>query len=228
VGWLNATANLPALFFVFSRKECERLASLVEGSLIDSSDSAAAGHIIDFHLSRHRKTLESSPVYHKVRDLLVRGIAFHHSGLLPLLKEIVELLFARGYVKVLFATETFSVGLNMPTKTVVFLELRKFSDEGMRLLRPDEYIQMAGRAGRRGKDTQGLVLYEPLGDPVDVSSLKGLLTGALQPFQSQMRFHYDFILGKKLKGGPSLESSSYWALQQRESRKLRGYDLVEL
>ena len=224
VSWLEATANLPALFFVFSRKECERLASLVEGSLIDSSDAAAATHIIDFHLSRHRAVLEQSPVYHKVRDLLIRGIAFHHSGLLPLLKEIVELLFARGFIKVLFATETFSVGLNMPTKTVVFLELRKFSDDGMRLLRPDEYIQMAGRAGRRGKDTQGLVLYEPLREPVDAAELKGLLTGKLAPLQSQMRFHYDFILCSRLTGFSQAEQS-YWALQQKEIRAARGLEL---
>ena len=84
VEWLAATKQLPALFFVFSRKECERLASLVPGSVIDSSDSASARHIIDFHLSRHRETLERSPQYHQIRDLLMRGIAFHHSGLLPI------------------------------------------------------------------------------------------------------------------------------------------------
>jgi len=225
VAWLRETENLPALFFVFSRKECERYAKLMVGSLIDSSDAAAATNIIDFHLSRHRLVLEKSPQYHRIRDLLIRGIAFHHSGLQPLLKEIVEILFTRGYVKVLFATETFSVGLNMPTKTVVFLELEKWSDGGQkRLLRPDEYIQMAGRAGRRGLDTQGLVLYEPLRDPVDASEIKGLLTGALPTLQSRMRFHYDFILKQRMTGS-TIAEKSYWAVQQRATRLSLGKEL---
>ena len=233
VTWLNETNNLPALFFVFSRKECERYAGLMVGSLIDTSDAAAAGHIIDFHLSRHRAVLETSPQYHRIRDLLIRGIAFHHSGLQPLLKEIVEILFTRGYVKVLFATETFSVGLNMPTKTVVFLELEKWSDGSAgngtaqkRILRPDEYIQMAGRAGRRGLDTQGLVLYEPMHYPVEVGELKGLLTGALPALQSRMRFHYDFILKQKLTNGKiGIADQSYWAVQQRATRVSLGKEL---
>ena len=230
VTWLNETNNLPALFFVFSRKECERYAGLMVGSLIDTSDAAAATHIIDFHLSRHRATLETSPQYHRIRDLLVRGIAFHHSGLQPLLKEIVEILFTRGYVKVLFATETFSVGLNMPTKTVVFLELEKWCDGGQkRLLRPDEYIQMAGRAGRRGLDTQGLVLYEPMHYPVEVGELKGLLTGALPALQSRMRFHYDFILKQKLTNSKfGIADQSYWAVQQRATRVSLGKELDAL
>jgi len=230
VKWLDDTKQMPALFFIFSRKDCERYANLMVGSLIDTSDSAAAGHIIDFHLSRHKDTLEKSPQYFKVRELLVRGIAFHHSGLQPLLKEIVEILFTRGYVKVLFATETFSVGLNMPTKTVVFLELEKWCDNGRkRLLRPDEYIQMAGRAGRRGLDTQGLVLYEPMRDPVDASELKGLLTGALPPLQSRMRFHYDFILKQRLNGATGrIAEESYWAVQQRATRVSLGKELAAM
>jgi len=227
VKWLEESSGLPALFFVFSRKECERLTALMVGTLLDTSDAAAATHIIDFHLSRHRAVLEKSPQYHRIRELLVRGIAFHHSGLQPLLKEIVEILFTRGYVKVLFATETFSVGLNMPTKTVIFLELEKWSDGGMkRLLRPDEYIQMAGRAGRRGLDTQGLVLYEPMHQPIDSGELKSMLTGALPPLQSRMRFHYDFILKHRLTGGRvPIAEQSYWAQQQRETRVSLGQEL---
>ena len=232
IKWLEETKQLPALFFVFSRRECERLASLVNGTMLDTSDAAAAQHIIDFHLSRHRAVLEKSPQYHAIRGLLMRGIAFHHSGLQPLLKEIVEILFTKGYVKVLFATETFSVGLNMPTKTVVFLELEKWCDGGQkRLLRPDEYIQMAGRAGRRGLDTQGLVLYEPMREPVDSAELKGLLTGALPPLESRMRFHYDFILKRKLSGTGStvaIAEQSYWAVQQRATRVSLGLEHAAL
>jgi superfamily II RNA helicase len=229
VRWLETHGQLPALFFVFSRKECERLAGCLTEPLLDSSDSAAALHIFDFHLSRHRATLETSPQFHVVRDLLARGIAFHHSGLLPLLKESVELLFSRGYVKVLFATETFSVGLNMPTKTVVFLELEKWSDGGQRrILRPDEYIQMAGRAGRRGLDKQGLVLYEPLREPVELGDLKRLLTGGLPKLESRMRFHYEFILRNRLASSLPIAEQSYWATQQGVLRDALGAELAGL
>ena len=212
---------LPALFFTFSRKECERYADLIQGSLIDSSETAAAKHMISFHLHRYAGTLEHLAQYHQIVRLLERGIAFHHSGLLPLLKEIVELLFSRGYVKVLFCTETFAVGLNMPARTVVFLDLKKPSDGGhFRALRPDEYIQMAGRAGRRGKDTRGVVLYLPSRNPLDPDELRTVLTGPLVPLTSRIQFHYDFIL-KALHSSKTLWSTvvdgSYWAAQRAKA-----------
>ena len=225
VDWLRLKGQLPALFFLFSRKGCERYAKLMQGSFLDTSDAAAVSNIIGFHLSRYKAVLEKSPQFHAIRDLLVRGIAYHHSGLQPLLKEIVEILFTRGYVRLLFATETFSVGLNMPTKTVVFLELEKMSENSLRLLRTDEYTQMAGRAGRRGLDTHGLVLYEPMGEPIDAASLRSMLTGALPPLSSQMRFHYDFIL---TASSISLADSSYWGTQQRLIRVQQGRELTAL
>jgi superfamily II RNA helicase len=219
VGWLEATKQMPALFFVFSRIKCEQLAALVPGSLVDGATSAGARHIMDFHLSRHKDVLEKSPQYHALRTLLLRGIAFHHSGLQPILKEIVEILFSRGFVKVLFATETFSVGLNMPAKVVVFTSMTKMSDGGRRLLRTDEYTQMAGRAGRRGLDVKGLVIYEPMDEPLSETGLRGLLTGSLPPLESRMRFHYDFILKHLLTGGKlQIAEQSYWAVQQKEAR----------
>ena len=235
IAWLQETNNLPALFFMFSRKECERLADQMEGSFLDSSETAAVTHIVDFHLSRHRTALEKSPQFHQIRSLLQRGVAFHHSGLMPLLKEIVEIVYTRGLVRLLFATETFAVGLNMPTKTVVFLDLSKFSDGGeKRLLRPDEYIQMAGRAGRRGKDTRGLVLYEPLREPVTALELRSIVSGSLPALESRMRFHYEFILRRSLmpasassSPAKSIVEESYWALQQREARVELGKSLAE-
>ena len=187
---------LPALFFVFSRAECERYADTLRGSLLDSSDTAAVKHIIRFHLHRYDDTLLHLPQYHQVVRLLERGIAFHHSGLLPLLKEVVEILFAKGYVRALFCTETFAVGLNMPARTVVFLDLKKpcGGGGGFRALRADEYIQMAGRAGRRGKDTQGVVIYLPARRPLEPEEMRAVLTGPLQPLESRLQFHYDFLL----------------------------------
>ena len=215
IGRLEAKTLLPALFFVFSRKDCERYAGKVEHTLLDSSDTAAVRHIIDFHLHRYGDSLKQMPQYNAIRSLLERGIAFHHSGVLPQLKEIVEILFGKGYIKVLFATETFAVGINMPTKTVVFTGYRKFDDAvgGLRILNTDEYIQMAGRAGRRGKDDKGLVLYLPDRDPEEIDDVKRMMTGSKSTFQSRMTFHYDFLL-KTFQSGSlrwlDLMKQSYW------------------
>lgn len=90
--------------------------------------------------------------------MLKRGFGVHHSGVLPLLKEITEILFCDGLVKVLFATETFAMGVNMPARSVVFDSIKKHDGRYRRYLLPSEYIQMAGRAGRRGKDSVGTVI----------------------------------------------------------------------
>jgi superfamily II RNA helicase len=226
INMLQKEELLPALFFVLSRKQCEAYAKKVDGTLLDTSDTAAVKHIITFHLHRHMKELEKVPQYHQIYDLLCRGIAFHHSGLLPLLKEIIEVLFSKGYVKIMFCTETFAVGLNMPTKTVLFAGFKKYDDQtgGMRMLRTDEYIQMAGRAGRRGKDDKGVVIYLPDREPVEPSEMKGMMKGNKPPIVSRMDFHYDFILktiqsaasGETLKWLTIMEQS-YW-FQQRQNQ----------
>lgn len=223
VKMLESKELMPALFFVFSRAGCERYAKLIEGSVITSSDAAAIQHIWDFHLHRYKDVLETLPQAHTLLALCKRGIAFHHSGLLPMLREMVELLFGKGLIKCLFATETFAVGINMPTKTVVFLDLEKYSDEsqGLRPLRTDEYIQMAGRAGRRGKDTVGYVFYLPQRDPITLGEMKQMTTGRKSAICSQMDFGYDFILKTfqaKNLNWVNLVDKSYWA-QQRDLEK---------
>lgn len=230
IGGLEEKGLLPALFFVFSRKDCERYAASVEHTLIDSNDVANVKHILDFHLHRYGEELKRLPQYQSLRSLLEKGIAFHHSGLLPVLKEMVEILFGRGLVKLLFATETFAVGINMPTKTVVFTGYRKYDDAtgGMRMLNTDEYIQMAGRAGRRGKDDKGLVLYLPDREPEALEDVKRMMTGARATFQSRMTFHYDFLL-KTLQAGNlnwiDIMHNSYW--YKRYERQLEA-DKAEL
>jgi len=214
---------LPALFFSFSRKGCETFASKVQGSLITPSEAASVKHIIDFHLHHYPALYNATKQYFKVTELLLRGIAFHHSGLLPLLKEIIEILFAKGLVKVLFATETFAVGINMPTKTVVFTGYEKYDDDskGMRVLYTDEYIQMAGRAGRRGKDKEGLVLYLPEREPISVTELQRMMTGSKSTFMSRMNFHYDFVLKTIHSSNTTwigLMTQSYW--HQQNQRQL--------
>ena len=222
---LSLEGNLPCIVFQFSRAGCEKLAAKTTGTFLDSSDGAKVAHIWDFHLSRFRDSLQNSPQYHQLRDLAIRGIAYHHSGVLPFLKEILEILFSKGLIKVLYATETFAVGINMPTKTVIFTALDKFTDGQIRPLTTAEYLQMAGRAGRRGKDTRGLVLYLPQRDPVSSGQYQSILKGSMARFGSRMNFHYDFVL-KMLNNGSQtkdlVEGSYWWQLAQEslEARKL--------
>jgi superfamily II RNA helicase len=224
IAMLQNETLLPALYFVFSRKNCVHYANRVTHDLIDSSESAAVKHIVNFHLHRYPE-LKTLPQFHDLERLLYKGIAYHHSGLLPVLKEIVEILFGRGYIKLLFATETFAVGINMPTKTVVFTSYRKFDDlsNGMRMLRTDEYIQMAGRAGRRGKDDKGIVYYLPDRDPESAYDVETMMTGRQATITSQMDFGYEFILKSLVSDRlewKEILHSSYWYQQQQE--QLRG------
>jgi superfamily II RNA helicase len=229
---LNVKEKLPAMFFVFSRKNCEAYAAKVSSTLIDTSEGAAIKNIVRFHLHRY-PDLETLPQYHTLMTLLLKGVAFHHSGMLPVLKEIVEMLFSRGMIKLLFATETFAVGINMPTKTVIFTSYRKFDDgaDGLRMLRTDEYIQMAGRAGRRGKDTRGFVYYLPDRKPETVEDVQRMMTGKQQSLESRMDFHYDFLL-KCLQSGTTgwlgLVKKSYWYVQRQMETEGRQAELLAL
>ena len=130
-------------------------------------------------------------------NLLRRGLGVHHSGLLPILKEVIEILFQEGLIKVLFATETMSVGLNMPARTVVFCSPRKFDGAGFRWITSGEYIQMSGRAGRRGKDDRGLVILM-MDERMDPPVAKNMLHGQSDALDSAFRLNYAMILNLML------------------------------
>lgn len=217
---LESKELLPALFFVLSRKDCEKYARKVESTLITSSEKSDVNHIWNFHLRNHKESLEKLPQYHLLRSLIDKGIAYHHSGLVPMLKEIIEILFSRGFIKVLFATETFAVGINMPTKTAVFVGVKKYDDlkGDMRVLSTAEYLQMAGRAGRRGLDTMGTVIYLPDRNPIEPSEMRLMMCGGRAEVTSRMEFDYDFIL-KTLHSGNrtwlDILEKSYWRRQRQ-------------
>jgi superfamily II RNA helicase len=218
---LEQNKLLPALFFVLSRKDCEKYAQKVESTLITSSEKAEVIHIWNYQLRKHRSELEKLAQYHHVRALVERGIAFHHSGLIPMLKEIIEILFSKGFIKVLFATETFAVGINMPTKTAVFVGVKKFDEEvnDMRVLTTAEYLQMAGRAGRRGLDTMGMVIYLPDRNPLEPHEMQAMMCGSKSPVTSRMEFDYDFILKTIQSGNTSwleILEKSFWRRQRQE------------
>ena len=211
---------LPALFFVLSRKDCEKYAQKVESTLITSSEKADVIHIWNFHLRNHKENLEKLPQYHNLRHLVEKGLAYHHSGLVPMLKEIIEILFSKGFIKVLFATETFAVGINMPTKTAVFVGVKKYDEicQDMRVLTTAEYLQMAGRAGRRGLDTMGTVIYLPDRNPIEPHEMRAMMCGGRAEVTSRMEFDYDFIL-KTIQSGNrtwlDIMEKSYWRRQRQ-------------
>ena len=125
--------------------------------------------------------------------LLKKGIGVHHGGLLPIVKESIELIFQEGLVKVLFSTETFSMGINMPAKTVIFTNIEKYDGEDFRWLTGGEYIQMSGRAGRRGLDERGITILM-LNKKMDNEVAKSMLMGKADSLNSSFHLNYNMII----------------------------------
>lgn len=164
IQYLDDNLMTPCLFFVLSRNKIHQLIDSCSKNLNSHLEQAEVDKLFDAYLSKlsvPKEEYYKIPMIPYVKSYLCKGIGIHHSGLLPILKEVIELLYAKGLIKVLFATETFSVGLNMPTKTVVFTSLNKYDGSSHRFLFSHEFIQMSGRAGRRGIDTLGNVIYLP-------------------------------------------------------------------
>ncbi|XP_023604239.1 helicase SKI2W isoform X1 [Myotis lucifugus] len=192
---LRTRAQLPVVVFTFSRGRCDEQASgLTSLDLTTSSEKSEIHLFLQRCLARLRGSDRQLPQVLHMSELLHRGLGVHHSGILPILKEIVEMLFSRGLVKVLFATETFAMGVNMPARTVVFDSMRKHDGNAFRDLLPGEYVQMAGRAGRRGLDPTGTVILLCKGRVPEMVDLHRMMTGKPSQLQSQFRLTYTMIL----------------------------------
>lgn len=167
----------PVIVFSFSKKDCERFAlTLNKEDYTDDIEKDLITQVYTNAIDSLGDDDQKLPQVLALLPLLKRGIGVHHGGLLPILKEVVEILFAEGLIKALFATETFSIGINMPAKTVVFTNTRKFDGQDFRWVTSGEYIQMSGRAGRRGKDDRGLVI-QMLDEKMEPDICKGILYG---------------------------------------------------
>ena len=187
----------PALTFCFSRKLCEKMSYNITTSLNTPDEGSAVERLMLKAIYRieNPKLYVNSDEWERNKTLWKKGVAYHHSGLSPVYKEIVEILFSQRLIKMLFATETFAVGVNMPTKTVIFTALSKYSDTGFRLLNTAEYLQMSGRAGRRGLDKRGTVILLPnMMDLPEASDLKNMVVGLSPPISSKFTLNYSFIL----------------------------------
>ncbi len=188
--------NLPCIYFVFSRAKTMEYAASLAGNnqFLSIEEQKEAIGIASKEFNELNKEIISLKTTQKLRECIPKGVAFHNAGILPELKHIVEKLFSKGLIKVLFTTETFAVGINMPAKTVCFDALRKYSDAGFRYLTSKEYFQISGRAGRRGIDKKGLsvaVIFRP---SADIGKIKSFTTADTLPLRSQFRLTYNTIL----------------------------------
>jgi ATP-dependent RNA helicase DOB1 len=184
----------PVIVFSFSKRECEAYAlQMSTMAFNDDSEKAMVTKVFNSAIEMLSDEDKQLPQIQHILPLLRRGIGVHHSGLLPILKETIEILFQENLIKVLFATETFSIGLNMPAKTVVFTSVRKFDGVSQRYLTPSEFVQMSGRAGRRGLDDRGIVIMM-IDDKMDPAVAKEIVCGEQDKLNSAFYLGYNMIL----------------------------------
>jgi len=184
----------PVIVFSFSKRECEAYAlDMSSMAFNDDSEKAMVSKVFNSAIDMLSEEDRALPQIQHILPLLRRGIGVHHSGLLPILKETIEILFQEGLIKVLFATETFSIGLNMPAKTVVFTSVRKFDGVSQRWVTPSEFIQMSGRAGRRGLDERGIVIMM-IDQAMEPAVAKEIVRGQQDNLNSAFHLGYNMIL----------------------------------
>ena len=203
VKYLKENDMLPGIVFVFSRKQCYEYAKKITVPLFENDENKAA--IINKECKQilisklpNWKEYTNLKEYVELVKMLEKGIAVHHSGVTPIFREMIELLFKKKYIRLLFATETFAVGINMPTRSVVFTSLKKYTQNGYRCLFPHEYTQMAGRAGRRGIDTVGYIFHLNNffinRNHINVDHYRQIVNGTSQEIQSKINISPSMIL----------------------------------
>jgi superfamily II RNA helicase len=197
--YLYQNEMLPALCYVFSRKQLEKCAQELTTNLLEFDSKIP--YTVDRECENIIRKLPNYeeylnlPEYINTVKLLRKGVGIHHAGLMPILREMIELLFSRGFIKILFCTETMSVGINLPVKTTIFTDVKKFNGEINRMLYSHEYTQAAGRAGRLGLDSVGHVIHlNNLFRNIDFISYKTMMNGKPQSLTSKFKISYNLLL----------------------------------
>jgi superfamily II RNA helicase len=223
---------LPAIAFVFSRKNVEACANDITVPLLD--DDSKISYTVRHECEQIIRKLPNYneylhlPEYQNLVSLLEKGVGIHHSGMIPVLREIVELMISKKYIKLLFATESFAIGLDCPIKTAIFTSVTKFDGRGERFLMPHEYTQMAGRAGRRGIDTIGHVVHcNNLFTPPSMGEYPSIMGGVPQKLVSKFCISYSLILNL-LKNGQTKDFhlfSQKSMIQAEIDKSVRNFEL---
>lgn len=193
---LTIKGELPCIYFVFSRVKTQEYAVKLsqKKNLLNSEEQKKINTLSGSLFRKLNPEVLSLRSTQELRQCIPKGIAFHNAGMLPDIKHIVEKLFGQGLIKVLFATETFAVGINMPAKSVCFDSLRKYTGTGFRYLTSKEYFQISGRAGRRGIDKKGLsvsVIHRP---SAEIDRIREFTEKDTLPLQSQFQLTYNTVL----------------------------------
>ena len=196
---LKETKMLPALIFSFSIANCEKIAGHVKNSnLLTKEERSKVTGYFNNAISRLDESNRRLPQIQMMFELVQNGIGIHHGGILPILKEIVELLLTDGLLKVLICTSTFAMGINVPARTCAFTSLYKFNGKEMAHLQMSEYLQMSGRAGRRGLDKVGssilLIAKEKDREFPSEDELRQMFCGKAEQLESQFRIRFNMIL----------------------------------
>jgi len=194
VNMIKERSLYPTIVFSFSKRDTETMAMQMKKlDFNDEEEQVLVEKVYQNAIASLDDEDQSLPQIQGLLPLLKKGVGIHHSGLLPIAKEIVELLFGEGLVKALFATETFAMGLNMPAKTVVFSSYRKFDGKMYRSLSSGEYVQMSGRAGRRGTDAQGIAILM-CDEKLEATTVKQIMCGTAEPLTSTFHLGYNMLL----------------------------------
>lgn len=194
IRYISSKGRTPLVFFLFSRLKCFDYAQ-VASRIFDFTDREEKRKIKELFFSIvNDETIKEMKKTIKIYDFLRKGIAIHNAGILPVIKEAVEILFCHGLIKVLYCTETFALGINMPAKSVAFDSVRKYDGRDFRNLSTREYYQMAGRAGRRGMDEKGFVYSILSVDRKEGMDIKNIVSDPVEPLESQFSLSYNTVL----------------------------------
>ena len=221
IPYLQKKRRLPCLYFCFSRKNCEanakNYALYGTHNLLETEKQKQILEMFDTLCTQY--DIDEESVINDFRKLIACGIAYHHAGMLPTLKEVVERLFTSGLIQLLFTTETFAVGINMPACTVVFDSLEKFDGISFRYLQAREYHQMAGRAGRRGIDPVGYVYSKVDPRYATFSDVGKAVSDKIEPITSQFNLSYSSILNLYEKYGDDIYDVYTMSLSNYQNKK---------
>jgi len=218
ISHIQEKEGLPAIYFVFSRRRAEELAQELHGfKFLNSTESQEITRMYEELLARFDLKDERSAQI--LYPLVQRGIAYHHAGMLPTLKEVIERLFTSRLLKVIFTTETFALGINMPSRSVCFDGLRKFYGTYVRNLKTRDFYQMAGRAGRRGIDEEGFVYSRVNPQRINFEEVRRIIFGKPEEVKSQLNTSYATILNLYEKYREELFKIYPLSLHYYQSRK---------